>query len=50
MFAKGPSTSQSSLKIMVKKMPLKAFPTSICITTQSRCKSRRVLMPKRMVS
>jgi hypothetical protein len=50
MFAKGPLTSCNSLKIIVQETLLKAFLTSTCITTQSGCKSKRVLMPQRMVS
>jgi hypothetical protein len=50
MFAKGPLTSYSSLKIATEETLLKTFSTSTCITTQSRCRSRRALMPKEMVS
>jgi hypothetical protein len=50
MLAKGPSASRNSLKIITQEMLLKTFLTSTCITTQSRCTSKRVLMPKRVVS
>ncbi len=50
MFTKGPLTSSSYLKHVFQKMLLKMFFMSTCIMFQSRCKSRRALMPKMMVS
>jgi hypothetical protein len=50
MLAKDPSTSHSSLKIIVQKTLLKAFSTSTCIMAQLRCRLKRVPMPKRMAS
>jgi hypothetical protein len=48
MFIKGPSTFHNFKKITIQETPLKAFLTLTCITIQARCKSRRILMPKRM--
>jgi len=50
MLAKGPQTSCNFLKIIVQKMLLKTFSMSTYIVTQSRCRSRRALMPKEMAS
>jgi hypothetical protein len=50
MLAKGPPTSHSFLKIIAQKTILKVFLTLTYIMTQSRCKLRKVLIPKWMVS
>jgi hypothetical protein len=42
--------SHSSLKIIIQKTLLKAYSMSTCIKIQSRCRLRRVMMPKKMVS
>jgi len=46
MLAKGPLTSHSFLKIVIRETILNMFSTSTYIMTQSRCKSRWVWMPK----
>jgi hypothetical protein len=45
-----PLASHNSLKIIARKTLLNVFSTLICIIAQSRCKSRRVQMPKGMAS
>jgi hypothetical protein len=46
MFAKGPSTSHNYLKLITRETLLKTFSMSICITTQLRCRSKKVRMSK----
>jgi len=50
MLVKNPSKSHNSPKIATWETLLKAFSTSTYITTQSRCKLKRVQMSKRMAS
>jgi hypothetical protein len=49
MLIKGFPRARNFLKITFRKMLLKIFLTSTCIMTQLGCRSKKALMPKRMV-
>ncbi len=50
MFAKGPSTSHNSLKIIIQKKLLKSFSTSTYIMAQSGCSLKKAHMPNGMAT